>query len=118
MAVKYTKWPQNIPTSSIASPAKIGIFWQPCDGHQKLFGKTTQSLVLKTLFRNLRSPTSASGLVCTIQNVKNVLHHYPASGANPTTLSYNASVVKICTAINSMARFTFKIFFFSNVKTL
>jgi hypothetical protein len=39
------------------------------------------------------------------------------SGANPKTLSHNASVVKIYSATNSMARLTKKIFF-SYVKTL
>jgi hypothetical protein len=32
--------------------------------------------------------------------------------ANPTTLSYNASVVKMYSATNSMARFIIKIAFF------
>jgi hypothetical protein len=40
-------------------------------------------------------------------------------GANPTTLSYNASFVKIYSAANSMARFeNKKLFFFADVKTL
>jgi hypothetical protein len=38
-------------------------------------------------------------------------------GANPTTLSYNDSVVKMYGATNSKARFVIKIFF-SDVKTL
>jgi hypothetical protein len=35
----------------------------------------------------------------------------PCSGANPTIASYNASVVKIYSAVNSMARFQIKNYF-------
>jgi hypothetical protein len=42
-------------------------------------------------------------------------YNFSVSGANPTTLSYNASVVKIYNSNNSMARF-YNIF--SDIKTL
>jgi hypothetical protein len=35
-------------------------------------------------------------------------------GANPTIASYNASVEKICSAVNSMARLQIKKLFFSD----
>jgi hypothetical protein len=44
--------------------------------------------------------------------IKNTFYCFEKrSGANPTTLSYNASVVKIYSATNGMARFNKKNYF-------
>jgi hypothetical protein len=49
---------------------------------------------------------------------KTVVYGFKHTGANPTTLSYNAGVVKIYCAINSLGIFIIIEFYFSDVKTL
>jgi hypothetical protein len=53
---------------------------------------------------------------CAIGRVVNFYNAGVATGFNPTTLSYNASVVKIYSATNSMARFYYKNYFSLTLK--
>jgi hypothetical protein len=88
MAPKLTKWPQNIPTSSIARHSKIHPNWD-------------------FWFENTTSGNPGRGKVSQPKKLKMSTYHPPLNdvfvlsgndfrpGANSKTQSYNAGVVKI-----------------------
>jgi hypothetical protein len=83
MVIKYSKWPQNIPTFSIPKPFKIYpnkdfwvwkyTIWQPWTGDDKIFYLTLEETNFRTMTNLEQQPIKIG---CSLGKRGEKLHHF------------------------------------------